>query len=339
LPFNDLALRKKNKVPAYRQFPILNWVLDYQKDWLPHDLTAGLITAAVVIPKAMAYATIAGLPVQVGLYTVLVPMLIYALFGTSRPLSLSTTTTLAILVAAEFGQIAPAGDQTVLTNASATLTLLVGAVLLFAALLRLGFIANFISEPVLVGFKAGIGLVIVLDQLPKLLGVHLARGTFIHNLLGTLSAIPHASMPTLAVGIIMIVLLLGIEQFFPRAPAPLIVVAIAIAGVRLFGLESSRRGNCRCDSPRFTFFQYSGLLARRKALAWSVGHCADEFYRDDRCGARLCDCGGAAPSTESGVGRDRIGECSRRAIGRDAVGRRHHTDCGEPPGGCAFAAR
>jgi len=165
-------------------------------------------------------------------------MLIYALFGTSRPLSLSTTTTLAILVAAEFGQIAPAGDQTVLTNASATLTLLVGAVLLFAALLRLGFIANFISEPVLIGFKAGIGLVIVLDQLPKLLGVHLARGTFIHNLLGTLSAIPHASMPTLAVGIIMIVLLLGIEQFFPRAPAPLIVVAIAIAGVRLFGLES-----------------------------------------------------------------------------------------------------
>src|SRR5499425_3854644 len=103
----------------------MGWIFDYQKDWLRYDLIAGLITAAVVIPKAMAYATIAGLPVQVGLYTVLVPMAIYALFGTSRPLSVSTTTTLAILVAAEFSQVAVAGNSASLTKGLATLTLLV----------------------------------------------------------------------------------------------------------------------------------------------------------------------------------------------------------------------
>ena len=148
------------------------------------------------------------------------------MLGTSRPLSVSTTTTLAILAAAQLGQVAPAGDPASLMSASATLTLLVGAILLLASLLRLGFIANFISEPVLIGFKAGIGLVIVLDQVPKLLGVHFPKGAFVHNLLATVQAIPDASLPTLAVGIVMIVLLVGIERFFPRAPAPLIVVAI-----------------------------------------------------------------------------------------------------------------
>jgi sulfate permease, SulP family len=219
-------------------FPVLPWLFSYQKEWLQWDLIAGLIAAAVVIPKAMAYAAIAGLPVQVGLYTVLVPMAIYALFGTSRPLSVSTTTTIAILVAAQLGQVAAAGDPASLMKAATTLTLLVGAVLLLASLLRLGFIANFISEPVLIGFKAGIALVIVLDQIPKLMGVHLPKGTFVHNLLATVQAIPHMSLPTLAVGIVMIVLLVGFEHFFPRAPAPLIVVAIAIAGMHLFGLQA-----------------------------------------------------------------------------------------------------
>ena len=218
--------------------PVMSWLFTYQKEWLRWDVIAGLITAAVVIPKAMAYATIAGLPVQVGLYTAFVPMVIYAALGTSRPLSVSTTTTLAILMAAELERVVTGGDPVSLMKASATLTLLVGAILLLASLLRLGFIANFISEPVLIGFKAGIALVIVLDQIPKLMGVHFPKGSFIHNLLATLQAIPHASLPTLAVGTAMIVLLVGFEHFFPRAPAPLIVVAIAIASVRLFGLHA-----------------------------------------------------------------------------------------------------
>ena len=90
--------------------PMLDRLFGYRRDWLGHDLIAGLITAAVVVPKAMAYATIAGLPVQVGLYTALVPMVIYAVVGTSRPLSVSTTTTLAILTASQLGQVAPGGE-------------------------------------------------------------------------------------------------------------------------------------------------------------------------------------------------------------------------------------
>src|SRR5215468_10326071 len=107
--------------------PILDWVRGYQKDWLQPDLIAGLTAAAVVIPKAMAYATIAGLPVQVGLYTVFLPMIIYAVLGTSRVLSVSTTTTLAILVAAQLGAVVPHGDAAALVSASTVLTILVGA--------------------------------------------------------------------------------------------------------------------------------------------------------------------------------------------------------------------
>ncbi len=216
--------------------PILGWLAGYERDWLRYDVMAGLITAAVVIPKAMAYATIAGLPVQVGLYTTLVPMVIYAVVGTSRPLSVSTTTTLAILVGAQLGDVGAGGDPASLMTASAALTLLVGAILVAASFLRLGFVANFISEPVLIGFKAGIGLVIVLDQLPKLLGIHFPKGGFVRNLLAIMQAVPDTSVPTLAVGVCMIVLLVGIERFLPRAPAPLIAVAVGVGGVGLLGL-------------------------------------------------------------------------------------------------------
>lgn len=224
--------------PRHGYLPIADWLFQYQKDWLRLDLIAGLTAAAVVIPKAMAYATIAGLPVQVGLYTALVPMVIYAVMGTSPPLSVSTTTTIAILTAAELGEAVPNGDPSSLLKATAMLALMVGTVLMLASLLRLGFIANFISEPVLIGFKAGIGIVIVLDQLPKILGIHFLRGTFSHNLLSILRGIPETSLPTLTVGLIMIALLVGLERFIPRSPAPLIAVALGILGVRLLGLHA-----------------------------------------------------------------------------------------------------
>jgi high affinity sulfate transporter 1 len=186
----------------------------------------------------MAYATIAGLPVQVGLYTALVPAVIYALLGTSRVLSVTTTTTIAILVGSELAIIAPDGDHATLIRATATLALLVGLILIAASALRLGFVANFISDPVLIGFKAGIGVVIVLDQLPKLLGVHLQKGNFFHNLSATVTAIPETSVPTVVVGVLTILLLIGLEHWFPRAPAPLIAVAAGIAAMGLLGLEA-----------------------------------------------------------------------------------------------------
>jgi len=224
-------------LPMRRFIPLLKWVPSYPREWLRADVFAGLTAAAVVIPKAMAYATIAGLPVEVGLYTAFVPLVIYAVLGTSRPLSTSTTTTIAILVSAQLALVAPSGDPAALLTASTSLTILVGIFLVLASLFRIGFVANYISEPVLVGFKAGIGLVIVVDQLPKLIGIHFDKGTFLENLLAIINQLPQASVPTLVLGLAMLALLLGLERFVPRAPAPLAAVALGIAGMALIGLE------------------------------------------------------------------------------------------------------
>ncbi len=202
------------------------------------DLVAGLVAGAVVLPKAMAYATVAGLPVAVGLYTAFVPMVVYALLGSSRVLSVSSTTTLAILAGTQLALVVPDGDPAKLVTATATLTALVGLMLLAARLLRLGFVANFISAPVLTGFKAGIGLVIVLDQLPKLLGIHIDKSGFFHDLVSIAQHVPQTSLLTLAVAAATFVVLIGMERLWPHSPAPLVAVGGAIAASWYFGLPA-----------------------------------------------------------------------------------------------------
>jgi high affinity sulfate transporter 1 len=214
------------------------WLRGYPRAWLGPDVTAGLTSAAVVIPKAMAYATVAGLPLQVGLYTAFVPMVVYALLGTSRPLSVSTTTTIAILTAAALDEVAPGAQAQTLIAASATLAALVGVMLVLAALLRLGFVADFISEPVLVGFKAGIGVVIVVDQIPKLLGIHFHKEGFLRDALQIVQQLPQTSVATLLLACVLFVLIGTLEHFAPRLPAPLIGIAGAIAASSLLGLPS-----------------------------------------------------------------------------------------------------
>jgi len=216
---------------------MLDWLFAYRKEWLRPDIIAGVVTAAVVIPKAMAYATIAGLPVQSGLYTALVPPVIYALLGSSRVLSVTTTTTIAILAGANLVLVVPDGDPAMLLRASATLALMVGVLLALASALRLGFLATFISESVLSGFKAGIGLVVVLDQVPKLLGVHYPKGTFMQNVLALLRSLPETSDATLAVGLVTFAVLLGMKRFVPRVPSSLVTVGAGIAATALLGLQ------------------------------------------------------------------------------------------------------
>ena len=218
--------------------PLPAWLVSYRSEWLSADVIAGLIAAAIVIPKAMAYASIAGLPIQIGLYTVLVPIIVYSLLGTSRVLSVTSTTTLAILVGAQLGPLADSGNAAAALTASATLALLTGAFLVLACVLRLGFVASFISEPVLVGFKAGIGLVIVLDQIPKLLGVHFPKGGFFHNLVALVDAVPHLLVPTFVLGIATLVLLVALERFVPKIPAPLVAVAVGVAAIAFLGLDT-----------------------------------------------------------------------------------------------------
>jgi high affinity sulfate transporter 1 len=205
----------------------------------PADLVAGLTAAAVVIPKAMAYAAIAGIPIEIGLYTAFIPMVVYAFLGTSRPLSVTTTTTIAILTGSELAIAAPNGTPEQLATATAMLAVLTGAALMLAGVLRLGFLAKFISEPVLVGFKAGVGLVILVDQLPKFLGVKIVKTNWFGNLFQTLGHLPDASSPTLTIALSAVACIVVLELFVKKAPAPLIALAIGTGVAHFLGDSAS----------------------------------------------------------------------------------------------------
>jgi SulP family sulfate permease len=203
------------------------------------DLLPGLTTAAVVVPKALAYATIAQLPVQAGLFAALVPMAVYAVLGTSRLLSVSTTTPIAILCAVGIGEALQANPGLDPLTASATLSALVGAMLVAARVLRLGFLANFISEPVLTGFKAGVGFVIVVDQLPKLLGIHIQKAGFFRDVASIAAHAPEFSKPTLLVALGTLAVIALAKRFLPKSPAPLLAVALGITASAVAGLEAA----------------------------------------------------------------------------------------------------
>lgn len=236
-PTTSNSMQKSSWVA--RWVPALSWMKSYQREWLRFDLVAGLTTAAVVIPQAMAYAAIAGLPLEVGLYTSLISLVVYAVMGTSRPLSVTTTSTIAIMAASVLGEVAAGGGPAALQAASATLSLLVGAFLLLGGLLRLGVVANLVSVPVLTGFKAGVGLTIVLGQLPKLLGIHITKIGFFQDIGSIVTNLPHTSIATLILSLVMLTLMLGLEHFAPKVPAALVTVAVAIAASAFFGLDKA----------------------------------------------------------------------------------------------------
>lgn len=209
----------------------------YPRSWLRGDVVAGVTAAAVVVPQAMAYAAIAGLPLELGLYTALVPLGVYAVIGTSRVLSVTTTSTIAILTAHALEPVALGGDDAALVAAAGTLACLVGGMLALGSLLRLGVVAALISEPVLVGFKAGVGLTIVVDQVPKLLGVHIAKGRFAHDLAAIVAHVPDVSVPTLLLAVALLALQFGLQRLVPRVPASLMTVAAGIAATSAVGLD------------------------------------------------------------------------------------------------------
>ena len=215
------------------------WLHDYRRGWLREDAFAGVTAAAVVVPIAMAHATIAGLPVHAGLCTALLPMVVYAFLGSSRPLSVSTTSTLSALVAAATARVASDASPAEAMAIASTLACIAGAMLALASVARLGFLANFISQPVLTGFKAGIGCVIVVDQLPRMLGVHIVKVGFFRDVLAIAGELPALSTPTLAIGLTVIAIVFGLRRWAPAAPAALIGIAGAIAASAAFGLSTA----------------------------------------------------------------------------------------------------
>jgi SulP family sulfate permease len=213
------------------------WLSRYRRDWLRPDVFAGIATAAIVLPQAMAYATIAGLPVQYGLYVATVPMLLYAFVGTSRVLSVSTTSTVAAITATGVALVASDGPGTAVT-AAATIAVTAGVILLVAGVLKFGFLADFISAPVLAGFKIGTALVIMAGQLGKVLGVPVEGEGSIAKVRSALSRLDDANVPTVVLAGVTVACLLALRRFAPRIPGALVVFVGGIAAVTVLDLSS-----------------------------------------------------------------------------------------------------
>lgn len=220
---------------------LLPTLTGYHWSWLGRDVVAGISAGAVVVPQAMAYATIADLPVEVGLYTASVPMLVYALLGGSRAMSVSTTSTIATLTATTFVSVGVAAGSDDIPRDLVTLTLLVGAILLIARLLRLGSLVEIINRPVLLGIQVGVGATVAVGQLPKLLGeTDATTGEgFVRSVNAVVAAVPQANPATVTLSVVSVAVLFVAKRWLPRLPAPLVVVAGGILLVAFGGLREA----------------------------------------------------------------------------------------------------
>lgn len=206
-----------------RNLPIVNWLPTYEKRWLSCDLIAGTTLAAFTIPEAIAYADLAGMPPQAGLYASIAAPLLYTLFGTSRQLVVGPTSAVSILVAAALGSLTVESPAQYAALA-ATTAILVGFIAFVGYSLRLGFLMNFISESVLVGFSSGAALYIAASQLAKLFGIHGAQGQFLERISYLVQHIGETNPWALAFGVAGILVLLAGEHWLPRIPWALMIV-------------------------------------------------------------------------------------------------------------------
>ena len=218
--------------------PVVRWLRSYDRAWLRLDLVAGLTVAAAMIPEGLAYASLANLPPQAGLYAGFFATLTYVFLGTSRQVVVGPTSALSILVAAGVGALA-VGDPRQYAAMVALTAVLVGAMYVVAWLLRLGFLVNFISESVVTGFAAGAGVFIASTQLGTLLGISGSSGVFYERVWFVLQHLGGTNLPTLAIGLAGIALLLAGERYFPSLPNALVVVLLSIGVVSMTGLRGA----------------------------------------------------------------------------------------------------
>lgn len=222
-----------------RYFPILEWLPGYQKQWLSGDLSAGLTVGIMLIPQGMAYAMIAGLPPVFGLYAALVPQIIYALMGTSRQLAVGPVAMDSLLVASGLGALALSGIEEYIAMAL-FLALFMGGIQLLFGLLKMGFLVNFLSKPVISGFTSAAAIIIGLSQLKHLLGTNIAGSSQIHILLSNaFKTMGDTNLITLGIGIGAIILIKALKKVSPKIPGALVAVALGVLLVYFLGLSSS----------------------------------------------------------------------------------------------------
>lgn len=220
-----------------RRRAVLEWVQGYQRSWIRADVVAGLTAGAVVVPQAMGYVTVAGLPAQVGLYTCIVPMLVYSLMGGARRLSMSTTSTIVALTALALTSAGIQGDPGQAMVAVSTLTFMTGGTMLLFAVLRIGWVVDAVSNVVITGLKLGVGLTIIVEQLPELLGLEAGPGGFVRTLGYVATGLGHANSATAIIGIGSLAVLLVTARWLPRVPGPLLVLIGGIVTVSLTRIE------------------------------------------------------------------------------------------------------
>jgi high affinity sulfate transporter 1 len=216
---------KPRPTPLGRFLPILGWLRSYDRAWLTADVLAGLTLWGLVVPEGMAYAGIAGLPPQAGLYTLLASLLVYALFGSSRHLSVGATSATAALIAGTVVALgASTSDMATYQAYAVALVLVVGVVFLVAGLARLGFITQFLSKPVMDGFVFGLAFFVGVGQLNKLFGVSKGEGNVLEKLLHIIKQLPDANWVTFAVGASALALLFLLPRWNKKIPAGLVVL-------------------------------------------------------------------------------------------------------------------
>ena len=229
---------KGQKNFLHQYIPITAWLPAYQRGWLLTDLIAGLAVWALTIPQAMAYAGIAGVPAQYALYTIPLAMIAYAIFGTSRTLSMGPESALAIMSAATVGALATQGSEEYLTLTIA-LAFVIGILFIIFGLFRMGWVANFMANPVLKSFLAGIALVVIAGESSKLLGVSGTDGNFFSDVWAIILQLPEANLATTIVGVASLVLLFAFKRFTPKLPGAFIVVILAIFASSIFDLYAA----------------------------------------------------------------------------------------------------
>lgn len=218
--------------------PFLNWLPKYRPKDIPADLWSGLTVGVMLIPQGMAYAMIAGLPPVYGLYAALIPVIAYAFFGTSRHLGIGPVAMDSLLVAAGLGTLTITGPEQYLSLVI-LLALMVGGIQLVLGLLRMGFLVNFLSKPVVSGFISGAALIIVFSQLKNLFGTEGAGSSQFHKLLqNAYTNIPNIQVYDLLIGTAGIIIIIALKKWVPRIPAILIAVILGILVTYLFDLES-----------------------------------------------------------------------------------------------------
>jgi high affinity sulfate transporter 1 len=220
-----------------RWMPGVRTLRTYKSAWLPRDLVSGAVLCALLVPQGMAYAELAGLPAITGLYTTVVCLVAYAIFGPSPYLILGPDSSLGPMIAAAILPLA-AGNTEYAVALAGMLALMVSVICIGAGLARMGFVADLISKPVRVGYLAGLSITIFIGQLPKLFGYSVDADGLINELIAFFNNLSQTNLWTLAVGLLTLFLILGLKRWAPRVPGVLVAVVVAIAITRFFDLAA-----------------------------------------------------------------------------------------------------